>query len=42
VSRWKSRGSLEKFAGDVKAMALRDRLAGLLDGRGQHEHLTPV
>jgi quinol monooxygenase YgiN len=42
VSRWKSRGALEKFSDEVQSIASRDRLAELLDGRAQHEHLTPV
>ena len=42
VSRWRSRDSLEKFSADVQAMASRDKLMQLLDGRAQHEHLTPV
>ena len=42
VSRWKSRASLEEFSRDMRAKASRDRLTQLLDGRAQHEHLTPV
>lgn len=42
VSRWKSRAALDAFSKDVQAMASRDRLTQLLDGRAQHEHLTPV
>ncbi len=42
VSRWKSRASLEKFSGEVQSIAAREKLTRFLDGRAQHEHLTPV
>jgi quinol monooxygenase YgiN len=42
VSRWKSRQALEKFSSDVQSIAAREKLTDLLDGRAQHEHLTPV
>lgn len=42
VSRWKSASALDAFAREVSSIASRDKLTSLLDGRAQHEHLTPV
>jgi quinol monooxygenase YgiN len=42
VSRWKSRQALEKFSGEVRTIAAREKLTELLGGHAQHEHLTPV
>lgn len=42
VSRWRSRQALEKFSNEIQSIAARDKLTLLLDGRAQHEHLTPL
>ena len=42
VSRWRSRQALEAFSNEVQSITSRGRLTELLDGRAQHEHLTPL
>ena len=42
VSRWKARAALETFAKEVEAMGSRAQLTQLLNGRAEHENLTPI
>src|SRR5690348_10396019 len=42
VSRWRSRQALEAFSKEVQSITSSRRLTELVDGRAEHEHLTPL